>query len=239
MKRILTLGIVLLTVNSLLPAQEITFSETKFNWGTVREQDGNVSHDFRFVNTGDKPLTIKNIIFVLRNIGWALASLSVGGIIAGGIGRGLTFYLSRHFQGNYSFGSSVSIYFGYEVDVVFCSALRVVDQPYYAFLTGLIGFFSPFVRGASAKEHWITGIAQPCSETCRPLMPNMPANMQTLLAVSSPRKHRISVRTRIQCIIAQIICYTTGKITTFPCAPLQHAPTRPKAVTVKIYTGPI
>ena len=31
MKRILTLGIVLLTVNSLLPAQEITFSETKFN----------------------------------------------------------------------------------------------------------------------------------------------------------------------------------------------------------------
>lgn len=59
MKRILTLGIVLLTANSLLPAQEITFSETKFNWGTVREQDGNVSHDFRFVNTGDKPLTIK------------------------------------------------------------------------------------------------------------------------------------------------------------------------------------
>ena len=43
MKKILTLGIVLLTVNSLLPAQEITFSETKFNWGTIREQDGNVS----------------------------------------------------------------------------------------------------------------------------------------------------------------------------------------------------
>lgn len=59
MKRILTLGIVLLTANSLLPAQEITFSETKFDWGTVQEQDGTVSHDFRFVNTGDKPLTIK------------------------------------------------------------------------------------------------------------------------------------------------------------------------------------
>ena len=53
MKRILTLGIVLLTANSLLPAQEITFSETKFDWGTVQEQDGTVSHDFRFVNTGD------------------------------------------------------------------------------------------------------------------------------------------------------------------------------------------
>ena len=62
MKRILTLGIVLLTANSLLPAQEITFSETKFDWGTVQEQDGTVSHDFRFVNTGDKPLTIKSII---------------------------------------------------------------------------------------------------------------------------------------------------------------------------------
>ena len=62
MKKILTLGIVLLTANNLLPAQEITFSETKFDWGTVQEQDGTVSHDFRFVNTGDKPLTIKNII---------------------------------------------------------------------------------------------------------------------------------------------------------------------------------
>lgn len=62
MKRILTLGIVLLTTNSLLPAQEITFSETKFDWGTVQEQDETVSHDFRFVNTGDKPLTIKSII---------------------------------------------------------------------------------------------------------------------------------------------------------------------------------
>ena len=49
MKRILTLGIVLLTTNSLLPAQEITFSETKFDWGTVQEQDETVSHDFRFV----------------------------------------------------------------------------------------------------------------------------------------------------------------------------------------------
>lgn len=62
MKKILTLGFVLLTANSLLPAQEITFSETKFNWGTVNEKDGNISHDFTFVNTGDKPLTIKNII---------------------------------------------------------------------------------------------------------------------------------------------------------------------------------
>ena len=81
------------------------------------------------------------------------------------------------------------------------------------------------------------GIAQPCSETCRPLMPNMPANMQTLPAVSSPGKHRISVRTRIQCIIAQTICYTTGKITTFPYAPLQHAPTRPKSASGYSYPG--
>lgn len=38
MKRILTLGIVLLAANSLLPAQEITFSETKFNWETAQEK---------------------------------------------------------------------------------------------------------------------------------------------------------------------------------------------------------
>lgn len=62
MKRMLTLSLVLLAASSRLPAQEITFSETKFNWGTVQEKDGDVSHDFRFVNTGDKPLVIKNII---------------------------------------------------------------------------------------------------------------------------------------------------------------------------------
>lgn len=62
MKKKLTLGLVLLTASNLLPAQEITFPETKFNWGTIHEKNGDVTHDFQFVNTGDKPLTISNII---------------------------------------------------------------------------------------------------------------------------------------------------------------------------------
>ena len=45
MKKILTLGIVLLlTANNLLPAQEITFSETKFDWGTVHKHRRQTSH---------------------------------------------------------------------------------------------------------------------------------------------------------------------------------------------------
>lgn len=62
MKRILTLCLLVLATNGLLQAQEITFSETKIEWGTVQEKNGDVSHDFRFMNTGDKPLLIKNVI---------------------------------------------------------------------------------------------------------------------------------------------------------------------------------
>lgn len=62
MKRILTLSLFLLAVNGLTRAQEITFSETKVEWGTVQEKNGDISHDFQFMNTGDKPLLIKNVI---------------------------------------------------------------------------------------------------------------------------------------------------------------------------------
>lgn len=43
-------------------SQEISFSETKVEWGTIQEKDGDVSHDFLFMNTGDKPLLIKSVI---------------------------------------------------------------------------------------------------------------------------------------------------------------------------------
>ena len=62
MKRNLTSGLLLLAVSGLLQAQEITFSETRTEWGTIQEQNGNVSHDFQFMNTGDKPLLIKSVI---------------------------------------------------------------------------------------------------------------------------------------------------------------------------------
>lgn len=62
MKKILTFSLLLLTANSLVQAQEMTFSETKVNLGTIEEKNGDISHDFWFMNTGDKPLVIKNII---------------------------------------------------------------------------------------------------------------------------------------------------------------------------------
>lgn len=52
----------MLAANGLLQAQEITFSETRVEWGTIQEKNGDVSHDFRFMNTGDKPLLIKSVI---------------------------------------------------------------------------------------------------------------------------------------------------------------------------------
>ena len=62
MKRILTLSLLLLAANGLTQAQEITFSETRAEWGTVQEKNGDVSHDFQFMNTGEKPLLIKSVI---------------------------------------------------------------------------------------------------------------------------------------------------------------------------------
>ncbi|MBN2481983.1 MAG: DUF1573 domain-containing protein [Bacteroidales bacterium] len=40
----------------------ITFAEKEFNFGTFRESDGTVSHTFLFMNDGDLPLIINNVI---------------------------------------------------------------------------------------------------------------------------------------------------------------------------------
>lgn len=37
---------------------EIKFTETTYNFGTIPEKKGVVSHEFEFVNTGDAPLVI-------------------------------------------------------------------------------------------------------------------------------------------------------------------------------------
>lgn len=37
---------------------QIAFRETTYNFGTVPEKKGKVSHEFTFTNTGDKPLVI-------------------------------------------------------------------------------------------------------------------------------------------------------------------------------------
>lgn len=43
-------------------AQEITFTESSYDFGQLDELDGDVSHDFRFTNTGTEPLVIKQVI---------------------------------------------------------------------------------------------------------------------------------------------------------------------------------
>lgn len=43
-------------------AQEITFTETAHDFGSIEEEDGDVSYDFKFINTGNQPLVIKEVI---------------------------------------------------------------------------------------------------------------------------------------------------------------------------------
>ena len=40
---------------------EMTFSEKSFDFGTIKEADGPVTHTFEFTNTGDEPLVIVNV----------------------------------------------------------------------------------------------------------------------------------------------------------------------------------
>lgn len=43
-------------------SQEINFSELYYNFHTLDESDGKVSHDFYFMNTGEKPLRIREVL---------------------------------------------------------------------------------------------------------------------------------------------------------------------------------
>jgi len=53
------------SVFNILPAQELSkslvFEERVFNFGTIREKDGKVSHTFYFRNTGKQPVTVSDI----------------------------------------------------------------------------------------------------------------------------------------------------------------------------------
>lgn len=59
MKKI-ALAIALLPAALPALAQEpaITFDETSYDFGTIAEDGGNVSHEFKFTNTGNAPLVI-------------------------------------------------------------------------------------------------------------------------------------------------------------------------------------
>lgn len=62
MKRNICLTILFLFIFSFSYAQEITFNETAHDFGEIDEEDGDVSYDFKFTNTGNQPLVIKEII---------------------------------------------------------------------------------------------------------------------------------------------------------------------------------
>lgn len=62
MKQLVCLSWMLLFSASSIFAQDMTFKETKHDFGNMEESDGTVSHDFQFVNTGDKPLVITQVI---------------------------------------------------------------------------------------------------------------------------------------------------------------------------------
>lgn len=54
-----------LTLSTLLAVAQqrvaFAFDATEYDFGTVRESDGAVSHTFRFVNTGEAPLTVQSV----------------------------------------------------------------------------------------------------------------------------------------------------------------------------------
>ena len=62
MKKYIFTGCICLWMSLAGYAQTITFSELEHNFGTIEEAKGDVSYDFHFTNTGDKPLLIKQVV---------------------------------------------------------------------------------------------------------------------------------------------------------------------------------
>ncbi len=48
-------------VSAQQKAASISFSQTDYDFGDIKEADGNVSHKFEFTNTGSEPLIIQNV----------------------------------------------------------------------------------------------------------------------------------------------------------------------------------
>lgn len=60
-KQLIALITLFLSQVSVL-AQELSFEQLSHDFGLISEADGKVSHDFKFTNTGDAPLLIKDVI---------------------------------------------------------------------------------------------------------------------------------------------------------------------------------
>lgn len=66
MKRLINTMLLLLAMTLTTVAQdndyaEITFKEISYNFGTIKESKGPVTHKFVFTNTGNKPLILTNV----------------------------------------------------------------------------------------------------------------------------------------------------------------------------------
>ena len=48
-------------VSALMAGAVITFDEPKYDFGTIQEDGGSVSHDFRFTNTGSEALVVVDV----------------------------------------------------------------------------------------------------------------------------------------------------------------------------------
>jgi len=62
MKRLfLTVSVLIILTNLLIAQQTISFAKTHHNFGDLKEENGKVTHTFKFTNTGDKPIIVQNV----------------------------------------------------------------------------------------------------------------------------------------------------------------------------------
>lgn len=61
MKRFLTLLLILLSLNSYAQSDAVSFDGTQFNFGTIDEDGGSVSHTFRYTNNSKTPLVVLDV----------------------------------------------------------------------------------------------------------------------------------------------------------------------------------
>ena len=65
MKQIIFIFMAILLATGIASAQNkavISADETSFDFGTIKEANGNVSHTFKIKNTGEAPLISKSLI---------------------------------------------------------------------------------------------------------------------------------------------------------------------------------
>ncbi len=61
MKRIIFFWMLAVFVTALFAKPVISFENTEYDFGEIKEEDGIVSYEFIFSNTGDEPLIIDNV----------------------------------------------------------------------------------------------------------------------------------------------------------------------------------